>query len=296
MSTQLLLHCNEPNGSQQLFDASGKNRLVVAQNSGAISRTQYKQGGALRCSKSTTDFAKIATSVSPTLFALTAMSLWTIDWWQRLDDFATEHGLFMTSDATGYGFGLGVEASTGKLIWREGYSYLNVVLGAGTALTAATWQHLALRCNGTIGTIEILLNGSSVATRTITGPGSSVLANSGYGTLGAYYNANGSGNRKYTDGYFDEFRVTHDAALDFSGGAPTPPYVSEVVSIAGINPAAGSNGGGTPVTILGSGFSGSPTVTIGGASATSVVLVDDTRITCVTPSGTNGARDVAVTV
>lgn len=65
----------------------------------------------------------------------------------------------------------------------------------------------------------------------------------------------------------------------------------------GIIPASGTTLGGTAVTITGTNFvsGGSFGVTIGGAAATSVVRVDATHITAVTPAGTAGPRDVVIT-
>jgi hypothetical protein len=62
-----------------------------------------------------------------------------------------------------------------------------------------------------------------------------------------------------------------------------------------VNPATGSELGGTAVTITGSGFRSGAAVTFGGASATSIVVVSDGEITCVTPARTVGAKDVVVT-
>lgn len=66
-------------------------------------------------------------------------------------------------------------------------------------------------------------------------------------------------------------------------------------TIASIVPSSGSQLGGTAVTISGAGFQSGATVTIGGAAATSVVVVNEGSITCVTPAGTLGARNVVVT-
>ena len=52
--------------------------------------------------------------------------------------------------------------------------------------------------------------------------------------------------------------------------------------------------GGTAVTLTGTNFAAGATVTVGGAAATSVVVVSSTRITAVTPAGAAGARDVRV--
>ncbi len=66
-------------------------------------------------------------------------------------------------------------------------------------------------------------------------------------------------------------------------------------AVTGISPSSGPTAGGAGVTITGSGFTGTTSVTIGGASATSVVVVNDTTITATTPAGTVGAKDVVVT-
>jgi len=73
-----------------------------------------------------------------------------------------------------------------------------------------------------------------------------------------------------------------------SVGLPAPTYTSLSVT-------SGSTAGGTSTTITGTGFQNSATVTVGGASATSVVVNSSTSITCVTPAGTAGAKDVVIT-
>jgi PKD repeat protein len=64
-----------------------------------------------------------------------------------------------------------------------------------------------------------------------------------------------------------------------------------------ITPNSGSTLGGTPVTIVGTNFAdgGAFGVTIGGNPATSVVRVNSTHITAVTPAGTVGAKNVVIT-
>jgi hypothetical protein len=58
---------------------------------------------------------------------------------------------------------------------------------------------------------------------------------------------------------------------------------------------SGSTTGGTSVTITGTGFVAGATVTIGGQPCTNVVVVSATSITCTTPAGATGAKDVVVT-
>jgi hypothetical protein len=68
------------------------------------------------------------------------------------------------------------------------------------------------------------------------------------------------------------------------------------VSVSAVSPAYAIDTGGTALTITGTGFVSGATVTVGGASATSVVVTSPTTITCVAPTGTGGnAVDVVVT-
>ncbi|MEI6274226.1 MAG: IPT/TIG domain-containing protein, partial [Phycisphaerae bacterium] len=74
-----------------------------------------------------------------------------------------------------------------------------------------------------------------------------------------------------------------------TGSIPGAPTITTV------SPTSGSAGGGTLITITGTNFIAGATVTVGGAAATSVVVVSATSITAQTPAGTTGAQDVTVT-
>jgi hypothetical protein len=80
---------------------------------------------------------------------------------------------------------------------------------------------------------------------------------------------------------------TRAAAFTYTAATPGP-------TLTGVSPSSGPIAGGTAVTLTGSNFTSGATVTIGGASATSVVFVSATSITAVTPAGAAGARDVRV--
>lgn len=71
--------------------------------------------------------------------------------------------------------------------------------------------------------------------------------------------------------------------------APPAPTVTAV------SPASGPTTGGRSVTITGTGFQSGASVTFGGTAATSVVVVNSTRITAVTPAKAAGKVAVAVT-
>ena len=79
-------------------------------------------------------------------------------------------------------------------------------------------------------------------------------------------------------------------ALAYAVLGPIPPPAPTSV-----DPSSGPPAGGTAVTIAGSGFAAGATVTFDGVSATSVVVVGDTQITCITPAHAVGAVDVVVT-
>ncbi len=67
-------------------------------------------------------------------------------------------------------------------------------------------------------------------------------------------------------------------------------------TVTAITPGTGPDTGATAITNLaGTGFVTGATVTIGGASATSVVFVNSTKLTCVSPAGAAGVRNVVVT-
>jgi large repetitive protein len=66
-------------------------------------------------------------------------------------------------------------------------------------------------------------------------------------------------------------------------------------TVGGVVPIAGGSLGGTSITISGTGFLAGATARIGGTPATSVVVVNATTITAVTPPHTAGLVDVVVT-
>ena len=88
-------------------------------------------------------------------------------------------------------------------------------------------------------------------------------------------------------------------AVTTSGGTATAAgaftYLAAAPTIASVSPTSGSALGATKITIVGTNLTGANSVTVGGKAATSVVVVNATTITAMTPSGTVGAQDVAVT-
>lgn len=73
-------------------------------------------------------------------------------------------------------------------------------------------------------------------------------------------------------------------------------YLSLAVTITSVNPASGPTAGGTLVTITGTGFEWSTTVTIGGQPAAVVGAITPTTVTVTSPAHPAGAVDVVVRV
>ncbi len=94
--------------------------------------------------------------------------------------------------------------------------------------------------------------------------------------------------------------LTDDASIDGNpwsknGNFTIRVYGTPPPSVMGTSPSSGSTLGGTNVTISGANFTGATGVTIGGIAATSVDVVSDISITCVTPAGAAGSASVLVT-
>jgi hypothetical protein len=70
---------------------------------------------------------------------------------------------------------------------------------------------------------------------------------------------------------------------------PGPP------SVGSVTPSSGSSSGGTAITVTGSGFTYGAVVTVGGAAAQNMIVVNGNTITATSPSGPLGAADVVVT-
>ena len=66
-------------------------------------------------------------------------------------------------------------------------------------------------------------------------------------------------------------------------------------TLTGVSPTSGPTTGGTTITLTGTNLTGATSVSVGGAAATNVQVVNATTVTAVTPEGTAGARDVSVT-
>jgi hypothetical protein len=78
------------------------------------------------------------------------------------------------------------------------------------------------------------------------------------------------------------------AVYGLTGAAPPP-------TLTGVSPGSGPTAGGTSVTLTGTNFASGATVSFGGAAATSVVVVNATKITANTPPHKQGSVSVVAT-
>jgi len=93
---------------------------------------------------------------------------------------------------------------------------------------------------------------------------------------------------------------THGIVITATGG--TSAYTNAelfsfdaVPTVTGLSPSSGAPGGGTTVTITGTGFTGATKVLFGTVAATSYSVVSSTQITAVTPAQSAGTHTVFVT-
>jgi phosphatidylserine/phosphatidylglycerophosphate/cardiolipin synthase-like enzyme len=82
--------------------------------------------------------------------------------------------------------------------------------------------------------------------------------------------------------------ATASNMAEFFGGSNTAPIINS------ITPNSGSTAGGTAITINGTGFVTTASVTVGGVAATNVTVVGSTTITATTPAHAAGAVNVVV--
>ncbi|TVL91300.1 IPT/TIG domain-containing protein [Streptomyces sp. SAJ15] len=154
-------------------------------------------------------------------------------------------------------------------------------------------------------TVSVIDTTTNTATRINTATSPAFLAASPDGSL-VYATMTAAGTVTVINPSTDTITRTIPGFSGAQGISPTPDgrhlYVvnnaTSAVRVlrrpAAISPNQGSLGGGTPVTIIGHGFTNTSSVHFGTHEATDVVVVNDTTITAVTPAGT-GSVTVRVT-
>jgi SPP1 family predicted phage head-tail adaptor len=99
----------------------------------------------------------------------------------------------------------------------------------------------------------------------------------------------------YNTEYTVRVKFTGTAVGTSDWSAPVNFTTISSPTIITIDPDSGPTTGGTAVIITGTQFNTALAVTFGGVTATSIIRVSATEITCITPAGTAGAQDVVIT-
>lgn len=90
---------------------------------------------------------------------------------------------------------------------------------------------------------------------------------------------------------------TYDVVITNASGSATlaASYTAQPVSVQSITPSIGTTAGGTAITVRGIGLTGTTALTIGGTTCTSIVVVNDTTVTAVTPAKAIATYNVVIT-
>jgi len=178
------------------------------------------------------------------------------------------------------------------------YTVIVTTGGCSSTASAATTVTINAIPNATITAPAGVVSGS-------TGNAASV-ANAGVGatyawsaTNGTISGGNNTPNVTFTAGAAGtltlQVTVTANGCSDTKSANVNVTAAAAPVTITSVVPSAGKSSGGKDVTINGTGFQSGATVAFGGSAATSVVVVNATRITAKTPAHAPGAIAVTVT-
>lgn len=212
-SVVLLMHFDGPNGGTVFTDSTG--RHTVGTGSGVVnSSTQFKFGGASGYFPASVGaYGSIANSSD---FDFGSGDFCVEFWlWPRTNTGGVQGLWFNVTSVSGRGFVFVANTANLQLILYDNAVSLVANITATSALTGATWHHIAATRSGSAVTIWV--NGSSAATTTVGGsgviqPNTTSSSNIGVdpGTLSRLY-----------DGYMDDLRITKGVARYTS--AFTPP-------------------------------------------------------------------------
>ncbi len=159
---------------------------------------------------------------------------------------------------------------------------------------APTLSSISPQSASTAGGTSVSISGSNFLTGATVTFGTSaatsvVVVNATTITAVTPAHAAGEANVTVTNTDGQSASLTGTAGFDYIASSNPAPTLTS------ITPQSGSTAGGTSVTLTGSNFLTGATVTFGTSAATSVVVVNATTITVVTPAHAAGEANVAVT-
>ncbi|NYK10676.1 hypothetical protein HNR14_002557 [Leifsonia naganoensis] len=205
----------------------------------------------------------------------------------------TTNALTVTAQVTALGLPvINVNESVGQLLAgnTSGISVLGIAIG----LPLSTVLSAVLGPLGGIGTAITTLGTSVLAPVTATLVPAIAPVLNGVVSLTA-------NNQSTTGGVFTETALrasvlpgTQALTLNVANATVGPNALAVPPVIGSLTPTSGPATGGTPVTITGSGFTGTTGVTFGGTPGTGFTVVNDTTITVTSPAHAPGATNVVV--
>ena len=213
-------------------------------------------------------------------------------------------------------FGLALSGASGASIGAQNTATVTIDDDDGTGQIVFSSTSYAGLENG--GAITITVNrtsgtgGGSVTYTTSNGPAPSATSGVDYTPVTGQltWASNDLTSKTFTVTPLDDNLVEGGENVTLTLSAPTggltlgtPSTATLIItddespfpSITNISPGSGTILGSTPVTISGVNFTGATSVTFGGLICGSIVVVNDTTITCVTPAHVSGTVDVIVT-
>lgn len=256
------------NGTSHTFNTSTKKYLTAWNNGANNANGYFTMPAALKT-------------------ALSGLSAFTIEcWWKPPTQVSgsNQHDMFYWIEPSAWITYVALasvsnsDAANQLALATSGYS-----LGAWSYSTT-DFVNVQICWSADTDTLRMYINGTlivqrSITTNTFTAGNAIVIGKSPVASTSA------------VRGLFDAYIISD---ID-RAGTPTPITSISIPTITDISPITGSVSGGTAVTITGTEFATGATVTFDGNSATSIVVVSATEITCVTPAHTAGAVDVVIT-
>jgi hypothetical protein len=167
------------------------------------------------------------------------------------------------------------------------YGYQGLIIIMYTPLTAPVVSSISPNAGSTAGGQAVAISGSGFVNVTSVNIGGAPLT-------GLSYNANAIYGTT-TAGAAGTYNVNVNVSGGVAAGVGYNLYTYVAApTLSSCTPNKGPDIGGTPVTIIGTGFGGVSGVTFGGTPATSIVVVNATTITCVTPAHAFGLVNVSI--
>ncbi len=244
----------------------------------------------------TTAGAPTITGISPTSGPTAGATSVTITGTNFIGASAVKFGI---ANATGYTINSATQITATTPAGSVGTVDVTVTAAGSTSATSSADQYTYVaaptvtglsRTDGpTVGGDSVIITGTNLTGATAVSFG---------GTAASSYTVNSA--NQITATTPAHAAGTVDITVTTAGGTSAASSADHflyaaVPSITTVNPDKGPLGGGTNITITGSNFVGSSTVTVGGTSATEVALINGSTITAKTPAGTAGAKNVVVT-